>query len=320
MTSVHSRQLGWTALILAMASWGSVVVTIKIAARGLPVQTITLIEVGSAIALLGAVVLYRQTRLARPSRMVVLAGLLEPGVSYPLINAGLARTSGTHGAVIVGTESMIIVLLSAAVARRLPTRRILLAVLVTTLGAALVGGGEGGSASIRGDLLVAAGVVCAACYVLIAQRAAVGTDTVTFTFWQFVIGAAVIAPVTAAASATGLSGGLWGHPTAGQLAAALAAAVLGSAVAFSLYNWALTQVSTVAAGVSLTLIPVFGVAFSAALLSEPVTLATLAAAVAVIVGVVTSVEPEPKPPGADGDGHDGRSPVIVITLSAARPG
>jgi drug/metabolite transporter (DMT)-like permease len=72
--------------------------------------------------------------------------------------------------------------------------------------------------------------------------------------------------------------------------------VLGSAVAFSLYNWALTQVSTVAAGVSLTLIPVFGVAFSLALLSEPVTLATLAAAVAVIVGVVASVEPEPKPP------------------------
>jgi EamA-like transporter family len=79
------RQLGWAALIVAMASWGSVVVTMKIATRGLPVQTITLIEVGSAILLLGAVVLHRQTRLARPSRMVVLAGLLEPVVSYPLI-------------------------------------------------------------------------------------------------------------------------------------------------------------------------------------------------------------------------------------------
>jgi drug/metabolite transporter (DMT)-like permease len=296
MTSVHSRQLGWTALILAMASWGSVVVTIKIAARGLPVQTITLIEVGSAIALLGAVVLYRQTRLARPSRMVVLAGLLEPGVSYPLINAGLARTSGAHGAVIVGTESVIIVLLSAAVARRLPTRRILLAVLVTTLGAALVGGGEGGSASIRGDLLVAAGVVCAACYVLIAQRAAVGTDTVTFTFWQFVIGAAVIAPVDRGRVRNGTVGRILGTPdrgTARRRPRGRGARLRSGLLALQL---ALTQVSTVAAGVSLTLIPVFGVAFSAALLSEPVTWATLAAAVAVIVGVVASVEPEPKPP------------------------
>jgi drug/metabolite transporter (DMT)-like permease len=290
------RPLGWAALIVAMASWGSVVVTIKIAARGLPVQTITLLEVGSAIVLLGAVVLHRRIRLAWPSRMVVLAGLLEPGVSYPLINAGLARTSGTHGSVIVGTESVVIVLLSAALARRLPARRVLLAVLVTALGAAFVGSGEGGSASISGDLLVAAGVVCAACYVLTAQRAAEGTDTVTLTFWQFVIGAAVIAPVTAVASATGLSGGFWGHPTAGQLGAAVTAAVLGSAVAFSLYNWALTQVSTVAAGVSLTLIPVFGVLFSAALLSEPLTLGTLAAAAAVIVGVVASIEPEPKQP------------------------
>ena len=296
MNSDGGRQLGWAALIVAMASWGSVVVTIKIAARGLPVQTITLIEVGSAIVLLGAVVLHRQTRLAWPSRMVVVAGLLEPGVSYPLINAGLARTSGTHGSVIVGTESVVIVLLSAALARRLPARRVLLAVLLTALGAAFVGSGEGGSASISGDLLVAAGVVCAACYVLIAQRAAEGTDTMTLTFWQFVIGAAVIAPVTAVASATGLSGGFWGHPTAGQLGAAVTAAVLGSAVAFSLYNWALTQVSTVAAGVSLTLIPVFGVLFSAALLSEPLTLGTLAAAAAVIVGVVASIEPAPKQP------------------------
>jgi O-acetylserine/cysteine efflux transporter len=314
---MSGRQLGWTALILAMASWGSVVVTIKIAAHGLPVQTITLIEVGSAIVLLGAVVWHRRTRLARPSHLVVLAGLLEPGASYPLINAGLARTSGTHGAVIVGTESVVIVLLSSALAGRLPSRRVLLAVLVTAVGAAFVGGGEGGTASVSGDLLVAAGVVCAAAYVLVAQRAAMGTDTVTLTFWQFVIGAAVIAPVTAVASATGLSGGFWGHPTAGQLGAALAAAVLGSAVAFSLYNWALTQVSTVAAGVSLTLIPVFGVAFSAALLSEPVTWATMAAAVAVIVGVVTSVEPEPTPP----------APVETVTTlrvssggrSAARP-
>jgi O-acetylserine/cysteine efflux transporter len=314
---MSGRQLGWTALILAMASWGSVVVTIKIAAHGLPVQTITLIEVGSAIVLLGAVVLHRRTRLARPSHLVVLAGLLEPGASYPLINAGLARTSGTHGAVIVGTESVVIVLLSSALAGRLPSRRVLLAVLVTAVGAAFVGGGEGGTASVSGDLLVAAGVVCAAAYVLVAQRAAMGTDTVTLTFWQFVIGATVIAPVTAVASATGLSGGFWGHPTAGQLGAALAAAVLGSAVAFSLYNWALTQVSTVAAGVSLTLIPVFGVAFSAALLSEPVTWATMAAAVAVIVGVVTSVEPEPTPP----------APVETVTTlrvssggrSAARP-
>ena len=296
MNSDGGRQLGWAALIVAMASWGSVVVTIKIAARGLPVQTITLIEVGSAIVLLGAVVLHRQTRLAWPSRMVVVAGLLEPGVSYPLINAGLARTSGTHGSVIVGTESVVIVLLSAALARRLPARRVLLAVLLTALGAAFVGSGEGGSASISGDLLVAAGVVCAACYVLIAQRAAEGTDTMTLTFWQFVIGAAVIAPVTAVASATGLSGGFWGHPTAGQLGAAVTAAVLDSAVAFSLYNWALTQVSTVAAGVSLTLIPVFGVLFSAALLSEPLTLGTLAAAAAVIVGVVASIEPAPKQP------------------------
>jgi hypothetical protein len=198
------------------------VVTIKIAARGLPVQTITLIEVGSAIVLLGAVVLHRQTRLTRPSRLVVFAGLLEPGASYPLINAGLAGPAGRTG--------------------------------------------RSSSAPSRSSLCCSA------------------------------------------------PGG-----------AVLAAAVLGSAVAFSLYNWALTQVRTVAAGISLTLIPVFGVAFSAALLNEPVTLATLAAAVAVVVGVVASVEPEPKPPApaetvttVDCLSHDLTGPARILMTAESR--
>jgi EamA-like transporter family len=178
--------------------------------RGLPVQTITLIEVGSAIVLLGAVVLHRQTR-PRPSRLVVLAGLLEPGASYPLIKlrSGPDQRDARHR----------------------------------------------------------------------HRRDRIG-----------------------------------GHRPAQCRVGAQATHPLGSAVAFSLYNWALSQVSTVAAGVSLTLIPVFGVAFSAALLSEPVTWATVAAAVAVIVGVVASVEPEPPPMpfSAQWVSRDGRS--------AARPG
>jgi hypothetical protein len=87
MNSDGGRQLGWAALIVAMASWGSVVVTIKIAARGLPVQTITLIEVGSAIVLLGAVVLHRRTDSRGRRAWWCSQGSWNQGVSYPLINA-----------------------------------------------------------------------------------------------------------------------------------------------------------------------------------------------------------------------------------------
>jgi drug/metabolite transporter (DMT)-like permease len=134
---------------------------------------------------------------------------------------------------------VVIVLLSAAFARRLPARRVLLAVLVTAIGTAFVGSGEGGSASISGDLLVAA-------------------------------------------------------------------------VAFSLYNWALSQVSTVAAGVSLTLIPVFGLLFSATLLSEPIRFGHVGRRRRGHRRGRRQHRARAEATGSHRDGHHGRSAVSVI--------
>jgi drug/metabolite transporter (DMT)-like permease len=63
-------------------------------------------------------------------------------------------------------------------------------------------------------------------------------------------------------------------------------------VAFLLYNWALRSVSTALAGTSLTLIPVFGLAFSVVFLGDPVSLRTLVAALAVVAGLLVTQNAE----------------------------
>lgn len=281
-----TSRAGPAALLMATAAWGSVIVTIKIAARGLPVLTITLIEVAATLAVLGAVIGLRpgRRRLPRPSKALAIAGVLEPGLSYPLINAGLARTSGTHAAVIIGLESVLVVILAAAVARARPSGRVLLALTLAVGGAAFLGGSDGGTATTGGDLLVFVGVLTAAAYVIVAQQLAASFDAVLLTFYQFLFGGVVIVAVTAVSLAIE-GGSLLGDPSAGELAAAVATGVLGSAIAFVLYNWSLSRVSATLAGTALTLIPVFGIVFSASFLGEAITISTVVATVVVLTGV-----------------------------------
>ncbi len=294
MTAPTNSIMGLAALIAATAAWGSTVVTIKIAAQGLPALTITVIEVVAALVVLGAVLLLRRDRLgsARPNMAVLAAGVLEPGLAYPLINVGLTRTSGTHAVVIIGLESVLVVLLDAAIARARPSRRVLLALGLAVGGATVLGGGDGGTATPVGDLLVLAGVLTSAAYVIGAQRQAHTFDPVVLTFYQFLSGVVVILPLAAVPLTAG-GAHLVGHPSAAELVAAVATGVLGSAVAFVLYNWALRHVSTTSAGTSLTLVPVFGIAFSASLLGEPITARTVIATVAVLAGVILAADPAP---------------------------
>lgn len=312
------RLLPLAALVAATALWGSVVVLVKVAARGVPVITVTAVEVLVAVVVLVAVQALRRVPLRRPRPALLVAALLEPGLAYPLINLGLAHTSGDHAAVLIGTESVFVVVGAAALARTWPRARVLLALALTVVGAALLSGSGGGHATVGGDAMVAAGVVLASGYVLLAQRFPADQDAISATLVQFAVGCLGTAPIVVGAVARSPHlRTVWLHPTAGEVAAALAVGVLGSAGAFVLYNWALPQVHAAVAGTSLGLIPVFGVAASAIFLGEPVTAVVLGATAAVVVGVALTAHAEPRPAGGDGSGDAKHSSGEV---TAAAPG
>lgn len=292
------RNPGLVALIAATACWGSVVVTVKVAARGLSPVGITLIELGTSALTLTVVLLVRRRRLPRPTLGLIGAAALEPGLAYLLINAGIAGTSGSHAALIIGLESVVVVLLSAAVTRSRPPVPVLLGLAAAVAGAAVLAGSPTGNASVEGDALVLAGVLAAAGYVLVAQRLVRQFDALTLTGYQFIVGTLVSAPVLALLAVTGEEG--LGRPDLASVLAAAVSGLVGSTAAFLLYNWALGSVPAALAGTSLTLIPVFGVAFAAIALGEPVTSRTIVAGLAVLAGVAitqqSSTAPSPAPP------------------------
>ncbi len=132
---------------------------------------------------------------------------------------------------------------------------------------------------------------------LAVQPIARAFDPVVLTFYQFLFGGLAITALFGTTAWAG-SGAVVGQPTAGQLVAALSSGVLGAAAAFVLYNWALRRVTATTAGIALTLIPVFGVALSAALLGEPITLGRVLAGLAVIIGIALCGVGPPATPGA----------------------
>ncbi len=145
---------GLTALVGATAASGSAVVMVKIAARGLPALTITVIQVVTAVLVLGGFLAARRSALRRPTSALVVAGVLEPGLAFPLINAGLARTSGTHGALIIGLESAFVVVLAALVTRTRLSPRVVVGLGLAVAGAAAIARRSGGTATRLGDVLV----------------------------------------------------------------------------------------------------------------------------------------------------------------------
>lgn len=288
------RALPVGALVAATACWGSVVILVKVAVHGVPIITITIVELLLTVLALGVVQAVRRTPIRRPHRGLLIAGLLEPGLAYPMINVGLEHTSGSHSAIIIGTESVFVVAGTAALQRTRPKPRVVIALALTVVGAALLSDSHGGHASIGGDLLVAGGVVLAAGYVLLAQRYPAEQDAVAATFVQFAMGGVVVVPLVlfAVARAPHLDT-LWRHPTPGQIAATVAVGLLGSAGGFVLYNWGLPRVNAAVAATSLGLIPLFGIAASKIFLDEPVTPVVFAAMVAVVAGVVLTARNDP---------------------------
>ena len=273
-------------LVAAAACWGSTIVAIKLAERRLPALGVTAIELSAGVAVLAVACWPRRHAIARLPWPALAAGLLEPGAAYVLINLGLTRTSGLDGALLIGTESLFIVMLVAARERRAPGVLALCGLVLALAGSAAVTAG-GGQASVGGDLLVGAGSLAAAGYVVITHHYAGRVDPVAVTAGQFAIGWLVTLVAVVAAGPLRGENPLHGA-TGAAVGAAVCAGLIGSALGFLLYNSALARVSAMQAALALTLIPLFGALFSLALLGASVTAGSALAGVAILAGVAVT--------------------------------
>jgi drug/metabolite transporter (DMT)-like permease len=254
-------------LVIAAASWGAATAAGDHALEGMTAIDLLVLEVFVAAAILWLPQPGEGLPRPRPRPAYLLLGALEPALAFLLINLGLERTSAGVGSLLISLEGIFVALLAMALLRERVARATTIALALGIGGAALVAAPHGGGEStIEGNLLVGAGSLAAAGYVVLARRLAGSAPALGVTRWQFASAALLVTPVAAVDWLTGGSD-LAAAGLEHWLAAVLAAA-LGGAVAFLLYNIAIARVRASTAGAVLNLIPVFGLIAAVGVLGE----------------------------------------------------
>lgn len=280
---MHPRALG--ALVVASACWASANLFAKAGLATLPPMTLLAIQLAAATAVLWVALLVRGYR--RPARMGLIAtmGVLEPAIAYAAVNLGLTLTSASDASLLAGTETVFVVLLAWMFLGQRPSARTLGAVALAVAGVMVISGSAPSTDALAGNALVLLGALSAAGYVVVASRVAPDSDALALTAHQFLFGTIASAPFIAVQWS--LDGPV--VPASAPASAwvwATLAGIVGLALSFLLYNYALANVSSTTAGLSLTLIPVFGVLGAVLFLGEPLRLVQLAGAALILLGLI----------------------------------
>lgn len=279
-----------TALVGSAACFGIATVLSKYVLATLSAVDLLLIEVAGSAVLLGAIVQWRGRLLSPQWRSYALLGAVEPAATYLLANLGLARTSAGRGVLLLSLETAFAVAAAALVARERVNVRTGLALIGGLTGAALVGAEPTGDhATLTGDVLVLASAAAAGSYGVLARRLPAHDDPLTITAIQYLAATVLVCPFVVVSWLTSGTRLLSAPPQV--WAAALATAVIGSAVPFVLFNYAIAQVPAGRAALLLGLTPLFGIAAAATALHEMVTTGQLVGGLAILAGLTALAVP-----------------------------
>lgn len=272
------------ALIAAAGSWGVATAVAKYAVDGIGAFTTLFIEVGTAAAALWIAMLRMRPRRTVPLRHYLFLGLLEPVVAYGALDLGLQRTGAADAALLDGLQSAMVLVMGVVFIKEAVTRRSVAGVLVATVGAALLTGAHFTLSGRMGDALVLLGALGASASVIVVSRLAAEASALELTAYQFGFGFLFTIPTMAVVWGTGSEK----VPDAGQLpyvAAAMAIGLVGFALGYLAYNYAVSHVAVGVAGMALNLIPLFGVVVAVLWLGEDLSTPKVIGGALILVGV-----------------------------------
>jgi len=277
-----NRRHAVAALTAAGLLWGTTVPLSKLALLWLAPGWLTVLRFGLAAAVLLPVARRRGQRIGEAR--LLLSGAAGYGGSVIVQNAGIARTSVTHAALLIGAVPVLVAVIAAvwhrAVAR--PTAWLGFAISLGGVGLVTAGGG-GGGASARGDGLVLISLVLSATFTVAQGRLLPGRDPVAVTAVQFLgaaLGALAFAAVTEGAPA--VPGRLTGP---GPVLAVVALALAGTLGPFTLFAYGQSRVPAVIAGAFLNIEPLVGALAGIVFFGDPVGPGQLAGGLAVVLGI-----------------------------------
>jgi probable blue pigment (indigoidine) exporter len=264
---MSESRLSHAYLIGAAICWGLGTVLSKYALGGFEASLLLPFQLICSVLLLGAFLLATSSsvRGLQHSVKVAALGVLNPGIAYALGLIGLTQINASLSVIIWATEPVLIVLLAFVfLHERLPLWSVLC--LASAMGGVtLIIGAPSQGDSLTGVVLTFWAVIACALYSILLRRMNLTDGTLPVVFLQQT--SALAFAVVVLFIAPGQSLGTI-NATPSQVASAIVAGALYYGVAFLLYVAGLRRTSAARAGMFLTLIPVFGLLFSALLLGE----------------------------------------------------
>jgi O-acetylserine/cysteine efflux transporter len=277
------------ALAAAGVAWGTSVPLSKAALSWLPPGWLVVARFGLAAAVLLAAV--DRSALRSALRWQVLAwGAAGFGGSVLIQNVGLARTSVTHAALLIGAGPVLVAVIAAAWHHAVARPVAWAGFAVSLGGVAVVAAGRGGGASGPGDAMVLVSVLIVATMTVAQRRLLEGQDPVAITAVQF-LGAAL----AALPFAVGTEGAPPVPPAGGAGLLAVLAVVgltaLGTLAPFTLFAYGQRTVPTEVAGAFLNLEPLVGALVGVVAFGDPAGPRLLAGGAAILGGILMSSLP-----------------------------
>jgi drug/metabolite transporter (DMT)-like permease len=276
------------ALAAAGSLWGLTVPLSKLGMDWLGAGWLAVARFAIAAPLLAF--LARRDLRAAISPGVILAGAGGYGAVILLQNTGIERTSVTHASLIVGAVPVLVAVISAAVGRGTAAAAAWIGSLLALAGVGLVAGGGGAGTSLAGDLLVLASVTGSAGFIVAQPGLLRGRDAGAVTAVQLASGGVAVLPFAV------LVEGMPVAPAgATPVVALLALALIGTALAFSLFAWAQTRVPAEVAGAFVNLEPLVGAATGAVVFHDAVGGVQMLGGFAILAGIALGATPRRSP-------------------------
>lgn len=281
--------LAFAALAVAGTIWGASFVVGKIALVELSVPHLLLYRFVFASIGFVPLLFHSRPRLQRPDWSVVaVAAVIGVPVQFLLQFEGLARTTASHAALMIGTAPVLVAVAAFVVLRERLRPIAWIALLASTLGVALIVMQTGdisaaGTAqpTLTGDVLVLASMLAAVVWILVSKQlmahhspiAVSGVITITGTV---ALAAWVIArdglPPTALTTSTWLAVGSLG--------------LIATTTSTVLWNWGLAHTDAGKAGAFINLEPVIGAALGVWLLHESLGTTAVLGGVLIVAGAL----------------------------------
>jgi O-acetylserine/cysteine efflux transporter len=269
------------ALTAAGLLWGTTVPLTKVALDGWGPAWLTVARFG--LAALPLAWFGRRALRAAVTPAIAGWGVVGYGASIVLQNAGIARTSVSHAALLIGALPVLVALTTVGLRRGRMSRAAWSGFALALAGAGSVGTRGDGTATLLGDGLVFASLVLAAGFIVAQPGLLTGRDPVAVTAVQ--LAAAAISTIPAAVV-------LESTPAASvPLLPVVALAVGGTLLPYTLFTWAQARVSPETAGAFLNLEPVVGAILGAAAFGDPVGSAQVAGGMAIVAGIALTTAP-----------------------------